>query len=143
MKSSKSELQKLSEWLNVERPEFPWSAVQGFASYWRDRKILYPVAAILKKAPCSCDSGDLEGSNTTRREAIYPVLPAPGISVSLRKRSMRYWNFQREKPLPPFCPAAGMQGSRRRLIPAKLWKLGQTAHHLGGQPSPMSISRCG
>ncbi len=134
MKSSKSELQKLSEWLNAERSEFPWSAVQGFASYWRDRKVLYPVAAILKKAPCSCDSGDLEEIEYDKAGKPYIMCSRTGHIRFLEKEELRYWSFGGEVLAAILSGLLECKGRPQELIPAKLWKLGQTARHLGGQP---------
>lgn len=134
MKSSKSELQKLSEWLNVERPEFPWCAVQGFASYWMDSKILYQVAAIRTKAQCSCDGGDLEEIEYDKAGKPYIMCSRTGHIRFLEKEELRYWNFSGEALAVILSGLLECKGSPQELIPAKLWKLGQTARHLGGQP---------
>ena len=133
MTSSKNELQRLSDWLNLDNAEFPWNVVSAFSPFWRSRKIICAIGEERTTARCNCDYDHEEAVFYPKGEAVI-LCAHTGCSRTVLPEELRFWSFNGGEMAAAIGGLFQCKGEPQEIVGGKLWKLGMTAHRIGGIP---------
>lgn len=133
MTSLKNELQRLSDWLNLDKAEFPWNVVSAFSPFWRSRKIISAVGEERTTARCNCDYDHEENVFYPKGEAVI-LCAHTGCSRTVLPEELRFWSFNGGEMAAAIGGLFQCKGEPQEIVGGKLWKLGMTAHRIGGIP---------
>ena len=126
-----SELQSLSDWLNIERPAFSWKTVSALSPYWREKKLIRPTGRERSTAECHCDFDHEEEVFYAKGEPVI-LCSHTGCWRRVEKEELRFWRFDGNVMADILAALFECGGRPTELIGGRLWNLGMTAHRIGG-----------